>query len=268
MTQMRHNSPASPPAPAPPASAWRSKVLRDQAFASALGVVLLGISALFLHQLEGARPALVREDPESEKTLSSLAVTFPRLTLGGLRGIASTYLWMQAEDDKNDRKWLELESKYTLIGALQPYFSSVYIYHAWNEAYNISAQWQEQDIKYKWVLDGIAYLYKGEDFNPANPDILYEESQLYSMKLGSAYERIYYREHWRNDITRLHELNKTAQAKDDATVALQHVRYFVNRRDPRDPVPLTIDELKLKTVDELKGMLKKEGVDAAAGASA
>ncbi|HVT80947.1 MAG TPA: hypothetical protein VHM90_09840 [Phycisphaerae bacterium] len=244
-----------------PSPSWRSTAQRDQAYAAAVGVVLLAVSALCLNWLNAQRPALVREDPESEKTLGSLAVTFPRLTLGGVRGIASTYLWLQAEDDKNDRKWIELESKYTKIGALQPYFASVYIYHSWNEAYNLSAQWQEQETKYKWVLDGIAYLYKGEDFNPANPDIMYEESQLYAMKLGGAFERIYYRQHWRSDISQLHTLNTTATAKTDAAVALQHIRYFINHRDPRDPPPPTPEELKKKTDAELRALCDKYNID-------
>jgi hypothetical protein len=227
-----------------PEAAWRSKVLADQAAAVALGVALLGVSALLRYVLQERRTTpdaqgvqLVRKDPESEKKLSSLAVTFPRLTLGGMRGIASTLLWMQAEEDKNNRKWMDLETKYDLIGALQPYFSSVYVYHSWNQAYNLSAQWHEQDTKYKWVLDGIAYLYKGEDFNPGNPDIMYEEAQLYAMKLGLSAERITYRAHWRSDISRLHELNVKENVQDDATVALKHVRDFVTRRDPRDPPP-------------------------------
>ncbi len=223
-------------------SRWRSETRRDQLLAGVIGIALLACAAGLRNVLEYRRTMtnangvqLVREDPESEKKLSSLAVTFPRLTFGGMRGVASTYLWIQAEEDKNNRKWDDLETKYDLIGALQPYFASVYIYHSWNQAYNLSAQWQEQEIKYKWVLDGIAYLYKGEDFNPANPDILYEEAQLYAQKLGAASERLFYREHWRNDISRLHELNDKPESSKDATVALQNVRKFVTRRDPRDP---------------------------------
>jgi hypothetical protein len=223
-------------------SAWRSKAVGEQAIALALGAALLGCAAFLRNVLETRRTTpdargvqLVREDPESEKKLSSMAVTFPRLTLGGMRGIASTWLWQQAEDDKDNRRWVDLETKYDLIGALQPYFVSVYVYHSWNQAYNLSAQWHDDDIKYKWVLDGEAYLYKGEDFNPGNADIIFEQAQLYVMKLGGAAERQTYRAHWRSDISRLHELNTKKDAKDDATVALKHVRDFVTRRDSRDP---------------------------------
>jgi hypothetical protein len=230
-------SPSQGPSPSPAArSVWRSQTRRDQLFAGTLGVVLL-IASMLAHSYVNSRRSawdLVREDPESEKTLRSLAVAFPRLTLGGMRGIVSTYLWMQAEDDKNERRWVDLETKYDIIGALQPYFASVYIFHSWNQAYNLSAQWQEEEIKYKWVLDGLAYIYKGEEYNPGNPDIYLEEAQLYFLKLGSAAERIFYREHWRSDLARLHELNNAPEVKDDATIALQHVRDVINRTDPRD----------------------------------
>jgi hypothetical protein len=237
MTQTaRHSSPAQ-------VSPWRGPARRDQLFFSILGVVLLVCAALtqaYMRDLRGEkRWDLVREDPDSEKRLATLGVTIPRLTFGGMRGIASTVLWMEAEDDKNNRKWFDLETKYDQIGALQPYFSSVYIFHSWNQAYNLSAQWQEEDIKYKWVLDGLSYLYKGEDFNPGNPDIYMEEALLYSLKLGSAAERVFYSQHWRNDQTRLHEIDKIRKdggvvGTDDAAVSLQHVYDIINRRDSRD----------------------------------
>jgi hypothetical protein len=121
-----------------------------------------------------------------------------------------------------------------LIGAMQPYFSSVYTFHAWNQAYNISAQWQEEDTKYKWVLDGLDYLYKGEGFNPGNPNIIYEQARMYADKLGNAFEKVFYRQHWRSDQTRLYQVDLSNPTKDDATVALQHVYSILTRRDSRD----------------------------------
>ncbi len=217
-------------------SYWGGKARRDQAFAVLIGLGCLAGSMYMNHSMNSMRRQnnLVRETPASEKSLRSLAVTFPRLTLGGFRGLVSTVLWIKAEDDKNERRWLELETKYDIIGALQPYFVSVYVYHAWNQAYNLSAQWQDQDSKYKWVLDGLSYLYKGEDYNPGVPDLLLEEGHLYYLKLGGAFERVFYRQHWRDDIARLHDLNDAGPAKNDAALALQHVREIVNRRDPKD----------------------------------
>src|SRR4051812_40207308 len=91
------------------ASPWRGPARRDQAFFCAVGLALLVCAAGLQGYLRNVRGEkkwnLVREDPESEKTLSSLAITLPRLTFGGMRGIASTALWIQAEEDKNDRRW-------------------------------------------------------------------------------------------------------------------------------------------------------------------
>jgi hypothetical protein len=211
---------------------WRSQTRRDQLFFLVLAGVLLGGSALFQNVMSRARADwnLVRpETPDSERTYRALAVNFPRLTMGGFRGVLSTVLWIQAEEDKNNRNWLDLETKYNLIGTLQPYFTSVYVFHSWNLAYNLSAQWAEQDAKYKWILDGQAYLYKGEEYNPGNADLMYEEGQLYAMKLGGAYERVFYRQHWRDDIARLHEFNDRMPLTKDSAVALKHVRDFVTR---------------------------------------
>jgi len=88
-------------------------------------------------------------------------------------------------------------------------------------------------MKYKWVLDGLAYLYKGEDYNPGNADIYLETGHLYFLKLGGAFERVFYRAHWRSDLSRLHELNDTRLAGDDKSLALRHVREFAAHRDNR-----------------------------------
>jgi hypothetical protein len=243
---MTTSPPPGSPSPAPRgrggpsgrANLWRSQTRRDQLFFGVMAVVLLVVAALLQGKLTRSRVdwnLVKKETPDSEKSYRSLAINFPRLTMGGFRGILSTYLWQQAEDDKNEHRWLDLETKYDIIGALQPYFVSVYIFHSWNQAYNLSAQWQEEDSKYKWVLDGEAYLYKGEEYNPGNSDLYLEEANLYFLKLGGAFERLFYRRHWRADLARLHELNDSTTAQNDAAVALGHVRDFVHHRDPRYP---------------------------------
>jgi hypothetical protein len=212
----------------PGAAGGISSARRDQFVAIVAGVVLMTAAQLLQSLvLTPQRAQLVQED---ESSMQSLAVTFPRLTLGGFRGILSTALWLQAEDDKEARRWYELETKYDLIATLQPYFATVYIFHAWNQAYNLSAQWHDVDTKYKWVLDGLAYLYGGERYVPRNPDIgLAEAQEMYYLKLGGSFERTFYRAHWRSDLTRLHELKDAKLDSGSATDALQHVANFAAR---------------------------------------
>ncbi len=200
---------------------------RDQLIALVIGVLcMIGAQVLETFTLGPQRAALVQEN---EASLQSLAVTFPRLTLGGFRGLLSTALWIQAEDDKENRRWFDLETKYDMIASLQPYFTSVYIFHAWNQAYNLSAQWHDEDTKYKWVLDGLAYLYGGERYIPNNPDLALEEANMYYLKLGGSFERIFYRAHIRSDLSRLHELEDVKLKEGNAKDALQHVKDFATR---------------------------------------
>lgn len=206
-------------------STRRSSARRDQLVACVVGAALLGGAMLYQPTLQNRRQALVIDNDAS---LKNLIVAFPRLTLGGFRGLLSTILWMQAEEDKNERRWVELETKYDLIGTLQPYFTTVYIFHAWNQAYNLSAQWHSVDAKYKWVLDGLSYLYKGEEYNPSNPDLQLEIGHLYFLKISGSFERIFFRAHWRADIARMYELDEGLK-QSDATDALKHVYNFVLR---------------------------------------
>jgi len=191
---------------------------------------------------------------ESETSFRSLAVNFPRLTLGGFRGLVATILWIQAENDKTDRKWIDLNTKYDIIGALQPYFTSVYIFHAWNQAYNLSAQWHDQEDKYKWVLDGLTYLNKGEDYNPQNVDLTVEQGNMYFLKLGGSFERHFYRSHWRADMARFVDLHNYDQeiAANVRTEALKLVRDSVLRVPPEnkakyDATDDPIEQQKLRT---------------------
>ncbi|HUO07099.1 MAG TPA: hypothetical protein VM008_02110 [Phycisphaerae bacterium] len=248
--------PAAPLPPAPPSSSTpssraaadsrvasdlrylRSKARRDQVLASAVGAVLLSAAMLLQPVLSSRRAAMI-EEPEA--SLRALAINFPRLTLGGFRGLLATVLWYQAENDKEDRKWMDLETKYDIIGAIEPYFVSIYVFHSWNQAYNLSAQWHSEDSKYKWILDGMSYLYKGEQYNPDNPDLIDEEGNLYFLKLGGAFERIFFRAHWRDDLASLYKLDTIKpDEKTDATEALRLVRDFANRS------PFNIQEMRNK----------------------
>jgi hypothetical protein len=229
-----------------------SSVRRDQFVAIVAGVVCMTAAQLLQSLvLAPKRAELVHED---ESSLQSLAITFPRLTLGGFRGILSTMLWLQAEDDKESRRWYELETKYDLIATLQPYFATVYIFHAWNQAYNLSAQWHDVDTKYKWVLDGLAYLYNGERYIPRHPDLALAEAQeMFYIKLGGSFERTFYRAHWRADLARLHELGDAKLEKSSATDALAQVKSFALR-----------PEFKLTLLPDPSGVSKELGYGVAA----
>ena len=230
-------------------SVLRSAARRDQLVASVLALVLLVAAILLRPVLGQMKRDIVKAPggPAAEASLKRLAIEFPRLTLGGFRGLLATILWQRAEEAKNDRQWMRLETLYDSIAVLQPYIVSVYVFHAWNQAYNLSAQWHEQENKYKWVLDGLSYLYKGEDYNPGAADIQYEQANMYFLKLGGSFERIFYREQWRTDLARLYQLGEVG-GDTPQTAALRHVRDFASR-----------PEFKINLLEDPRGLTNKKG---------
>jgi hypothetical protein len=179
----------------------KSQVRRDQVVCVAIAILLL-VAILFLQPtLNRQRSKLVQT---SNKSLGNLLITFPRLTLGGFRGILAMALWENAESDKNKRQWVPLESDYNAIAALEPYFGAVYIFNAWNQAYNLSAQFHAMNLKYKWVLDGQVYLYKGQKLVPNDSNMIMNEANNFFLKLGTSFERKYYCARWRYDIAHLY----------------------------------------------------------------
>lgn len=172
------------------------KAGRDRLVGFALALVMLLVTIFMQPWLRAQRATIV---PPTDRELRTLAVEFPRLTLGGMRGLLAMVLWIRAENLKHERKWVELQTHYTMVGKLQPYFATVYIFNAWNQAYNLSAQWQSVDEKYRWVVGGLDHLYTGELYSPQNPDLRLEQGHLYFLKLGGSFERVAYRSRWRYD---------------------------------------------------------------------
>ena len=205
-------------------STGRSGARRDQLVALSLSAACM--AAIFILQPTLTRMRVGDLDAQGNRTggmviennssVAQLAVETPRLVLGGFRGVLAMDLWQRAEDDKNERRWEALGTKYNIIGKLEPYFTSVYVFNSWNLAFNLSAQWHDTPNKYKWVLDGLDHLYLGEKYNPDDPDLAYQEAQMYFMKIGDSYEKIDYRQYWRDDIAHQYLIPAVTTADEDA----------------------------------------------------
>ncbi len=197
----------------------RQGVRRDQVICLALAVILLGLIGFLQPGLKRGRTGLVYVN---NRSVSNLLLEFPRLTLGGFRGILAMVLWEDAQRDIDRQRWVPLESDYNAIAALEPYFGSVYIFNAWNQSYNLSAQFHSLNTKYKWVLDGLVYLYKGQRYAPQDADIIKNEADDFFLKLGSSWERRYYCARWRYDIAHLYEYNPAKVNPAFSTLAEVH----------------------------------------------
>jgi len=97
------------------------------------------------------------------------------IAMGAFRGLFVNYLWIRATELKDKGLFYESIELAKLITRLQPRFPRVWIFHAWNLAYNVSVETQTPEERWQWVNAGISIL--RDEAIPANPKqtILYKE---------------------------------------------------------------------------------------------
>lgn len=98
------------------------------------------------------------------------------IAMGAFRGIFVNFLWMRANQMKEDGKFYEANQLAETITKLQPRFASVWVFHAWNMAYNISVSTQTPEERWHWVKAGIDLL--RDQGIPANPNNLLLHKEL------------------------------------------------------------------------------------------
>jgi hypothetical protein len=90
------------------------------------------------------------------------------IAMGAFRGIFVNFLWIRANHLKEAGKYHESIELARAITKLQPRFPRVWVFHAWNMAYNISVATQTKQERYNWVNAGVNLL--RDEGIPANPN--------------------------------------------------------------------------------------------------
>ncbi len=122
-----------------------------------------------------------------------------RLATLGMRGIASTILWIRADYYKEEKYFDRFSATLNQIALLQPHFISVWQHQAHNLSYNVSPEFEDYRQRYEWVKKGIDYLVKGTSYNSQKPILQYDLGHYLGNKLGKADEKRQYRDLFRND---------------------------------------------------------------------
>ncbi len=116
----------------------------------------------------------------------------------GFRGLATTLLWNQAHEHKKKENWTALHNVLKQIGRLQPNFVSVWRFQGWNLSYNVSAEWDDYRQRYNWVLQGIAYLHQGQQYNRNQTRLIWDEGWSTAHKIGRSDEHRQFRRLFRD----------------------------------------------------------------------
>jgi len=134
-----------------------------------------------LAALQG-REKLVQTDSAENSASAEVATG---IAMGAFRGIFVNFLWIRANEMKEAGKFFEAIELAGAITRLQPRFPRVWVFHAWNMAYNISVMTSTSEERWNWVNAGIRLLRdKGIPANP-NDMLLHKElGWMFLHKIG------------------------------------------------------------------------------------
>lgn len=107
------------------------------------------------------------------------------IAMGAFRGLFVNMLWIRANNLKEDGRFYESMDLARIITKLQPRYPQVWIFHAWNMAYNISVQTNVNAERWQWVKAGINLLRDhGLKANPNDLLIHKELGWIFLHKIG------------------------------------------------------------------------------------
>jgi hypothetical protein len=139
-------------------------------------------------------------------------LAFTTVALGGFRGLISNFLWIRANDLQQDDKFFEAAQLATWITDLEPHFTQVWLFQAWNMAYNISVKFKDFPDRWRWVEHGIELLRDdGLRYNPNDVLIHRELAWFFQHKMGQNLDdaNVYYKQQWADEMAPFFGANGT-----------------------------------------------------------
>ncbi len=117
------------------------------------------------------------------------SLAFTTIATGAFRGLVVDVLWMRADKLKEQGQFFDAKQLAEWITTLQPRFASVWEFHAWNMAYNISVAIPatQPDQRWRWVKNGYELLRdKAIDKQKLKNITLYRElARIFQHKIGA-----------------------------------------------------------------------------------
>ena len=155
--------------------------------------------------------------PRAADARSAALVEFASVALGGFRGVLADALWLRAGRMQDERRFVELVQLSDWIAELEPRNEEVWIFHAWNMAYNVSFLLSRPDDRWRWVGNGIALLRdRGIPLNPRAASLKQALGWFFQHKLGMKDDDAspLYRTEWAREIASYLGPDGAAPAED------------------------------------------------------
>ncbi|MBI2441193.1 MAG: hypothetical protein HYV35_07480 [Lentisphaerae bacterium] len=112
-------------------------------------------------------------------------MAFTTVALGGFRGLIADLLWLRIIRRQHEGRIFEIVQLADWVTKLEPHFTTVWAFQAWNMAYNISVLFPDPETRWRWVLNGIRLLRdEALRYNPREALLYKELGWLYQHKVG------------------------------------------------------------------------------------
>ena len=151
-----------------------------------LAVALLIGATTRLESIRTAREEMGLVSNDSlENAPPSLA--FATVAMGAFRGLVVDILWMRADKLKEEGQFFDARQLAEWITVLQPRFATVWIFHGWNMAYNISVAVPntQPEERWRWVRNGYELIRdKGLEKNPHSISLYRELAWIFQHKIS------------------------------------------------------------------------------------
>ncbi len=122
-----------------------------------------------------------------------VVTTLASAATGAFRGLAADILWYRANKLKDEGKFQEANQLSEWITTLQPSFAQVWVFNAWNMAYNISVATYTPQERWDWVSKGVNLLRdRGLRVNPRSVLLYKELGWIFFHKIGQTSDDM----HW------------------------------------------------------------------------
>ncbi len=116
------------------------------------------------------------------------SLVFATIATGAFRGLVVDVLWMRADRLKDEGQFFDARQLAEWITILQPRFASVWEFHAWNMAYNISVAIpaNQPDQRWRWVRNGFELLRDEaiDKYKIKNITLYRELARIFQHKIG------------------------------------------------------------------------------------
>ena len=123
------------------------------------------------------------------------SLAFATIATGAFRGLVVDILWMRADKLKEEGQFFDARQLAEWITILQPRFASVWEFHAWNMAYNISVAIPatQPDQRWRWVKNGYELLRDQaiDKFKLKNLTLYRELGRIFQHKIGGVSDDVH-----------------------------------------------------------------------------